>query len=121
MNDQKTPAPTAVAIDWEISPQEVARMLADGREFLFLDCRKPHEHETAAVAGTKLAPMQALELHLPELMAWKNQCVIVMCHHGQRSLTVTALLRDKGFSNVRSLAGGIDRWSREIDPSIRRY
>jgi rhodanese-related sulfurtransferase len=45
----------------------------------------------------------------------------VMCHHGQRSLNVTAWLRNQGFENVQSLRGGIDAWSAEVDPKVPRY
>jgi rhodanese-related sulfurtransferase len=47
--------------------------------------------------------------------------IVVLCHHGMRSLSVTMWLRNQGFDNVQSLAGGIDHWARAIDPSIPLY
>ncbi len=105
----------------EITPQEVAQLLSEGEDFLFMDCRKPEERETAQIQGTTLIPMQDLELHLPELARSKSQRIIVHCHKGRRSMTVTLMLLDHGFTNVRSMAGGIDRWSEEIDPAVPKY
>lgn len=106
---------------WEISPQEVSTLLAEDRDFLLLDCRTPDEHELACIQGDQLVPMLDLDIHLPALDNLKDRAIVVYCHTGRRSLTVTAVLRDKGFGNVRSMAGGIDRWSLEIDPNVPRY
>ena len=115
------PQPQSSAEALEIAPQDVARLLAQGDDFLFVDCRKPEERETACIDGTTLIPMQDLDLHLPELSQDKNRRIVVHCHKGRRSMTVTLLLRDRGFTHVQSMAGGIDRWSNEIDPSVPTY
>ena len=107
--------------DLEITPQDVATMRADGRQSAFIDCRKPEEHETARIEGSTLIPLADLDLHLPSLREHEDDLMVVYCHTGRRSLTMTTVLRDKGFSNVKSMAGGIERWSLEIDSSIPRY
>jgi adenylyltransferase/sulfurtransferase len=114
VTDPRSTAPR----EWEISPQEVAKLLVEGRDFLFLDCRSPEEHEVARIAGTRLMPMQDLDLHLPELRKHAQRLIVVHCHSGQRSLSVTAVLREQGFANVKFMAGGIKRWSQEIDASV---
>jgi adenylyltransferase/sulfurtransferase len=107
--------------NWEISPQEVRDMLESGEDFAFLDCRTPEEHAIASVAAARLVPMQDVPQRVNELEEHLDEPVVVMCHHGQRSLQVTAFLKEQGFTDVKSLAGGIDRWAREIDPKVPRY
>src|SRR5688572_18226318 len=106
MADQRPPAPAG----WEVSPQEVSRLLASDTKPLLLDCRTPDEHELASIQGDRLVPMLDLDLHLPELQVHHEQPIVVYCHTGRRSLTVTAVLREHGFKDVRSMAGGIERW-----------
>jgi adenylyltransferase/sulfurtransferase len=65
--------------------------------------------------------MQELDEHMSELEPHRDKPVIVYCHTGRRSMTVTTVLRAKGFTNVKSMAGGIERWSLEIDPNVPRY
>lgn len=96
-------------------------MLDRGEHFAFLDCRTPEEHSIACVDAARLVPMQEVPQRVNELEEHLDQPVVVMCHHGQRSLQVTAFLKQQGFTDVRSLAGGIDRWSRDIDPAVPRY
>lgn len=88
---------------------------------LLLDCRQPDEHATASIAGATLIPMSELPQRLAELDAHRDGRVIVHCHHGGRSLRVANWLREQGFPHAQSMAGGIDEWSREIDPSVPRY
>jgi len=118
-----TPSPESQSstVALEIAPQDVARMLEHGEDFLFMDCRKPEECETAHIPGTTLIPMHDLDVHLPELAKDKQRRIVVHCHKGRRSMTVTMMLRDRGFTHVQSMAGGIDRWSNEIDPSVPKY
>mgnify|MGYP006427452525 CR=1 FL=1 len=107
--------------NWEISPAAVRDMLVHDEPFAFLDCRTPEEHAIARVDSARLLPMQDVPERINELEAHLDEPVIVMCHHGQRSLQVAAFLKQQGFTDVKSLAGGIDRWSREIDPTVPRY
>ncbi len=105
---------------WEISPQEVVKLRKSGEDFLFLDCRTLDEYEAASIDGTTLIPMQDLDIHLPELRSQRDRMIVVLCRSGRRSMTVTTVMRNDGFTNVKSMAGGIERWAVEIDPSVKR-
>ncbi|MEO0965383.1 MAG: rhodanese-like domain-containing protein, partial [Planctomycetota bacterium] len=86
-----------------------------------LDCRTPGEHEVASIEAALLIPMNELPARVAELAELKDRPVVVHCHLGGRSLKVTQFLRGQGFTDVKSLAGGIDAWSRSIDPDVPRY
>jgi len=108
----------------EISATDAAAILRrtpPSDALLLLDCRTHEEHATARIAGSLLIPMQELPERLAEIEAWRNQPVVVHCHHGVRSLRVATWLRDKGFAQVQSMQGGIDAWSADVDPSVPRY
>lgn len=107
--------------DWEVSPRQVKTMLDAGADLVLLDCRTPREFAIARIAGAELTPLAEIESRLEELDAYADREVVTVCHHGVRSLGLTAMLREQGFASVRSMAGGIDRWSREVDPSVPRY
>jgi len=106
---------------WEVEVQEIARAMASENPPLLIDCREPSEVVTASIDGTLNIPMGEISARLPELEAHDERDIVVMCHHGVRSLQVVAFLREAGFEDPRSLAGGIDRWSLEIDASVPRY
>lgn len=91
------------------------------RDFLLLDCRETEEHQTVSIAAAKLLPMSELMTRVGELEPYKTKEIVVHCHHGGRSLKVTNWLRQQGFAHVQSMAGGIDEWSAEIDPTLPRY
>lgn len=99
---------------------DLLRRPADSRPLL-LDCRTPEEHTLARIDGGVLIPMQELPGRIGELAALRDQQIIVHCHHGMRSLRVAQWLRDQGFGRATSMAGGIDAWSGQIDPSVPRY
>ena len=105
----------------QISPAELKAWLADkSREApLLLDVREPWEHETARIAGSQLVPMGQIQKRLAELDNGKD--VVAICHHGGRSMQVATFLEKNGFARVHNLAGGIDAWSRTVDPSIPLY
>lgn len=105
----------------QISPAELAAWLADkSRERpLLLDVREPWEHDKARIAGSQLVPMGQIQARLGELEDKKE--VVAICHHGGRSMQVAVFLEKNGFSKVHNLAGGIDAWSRTVDPSIPLY
>ena len=104
----------------EIDCQSTATQISTG-DTLFLDCRQPEEHATANIAGARLIPMGELPQRLGEIEQHRNGRVIIHCHHGGRSLRVAYWLREQGFAHAQSMAGGIDQWSREIDPNVPRY
>jgi adenylyltransferase/sulfurtransferase len=75
----------------------------------------------AALPGSLLIPLAELEARHNEIQATAGSLVVVYCHHGIRSLSAAALLAQLGLPNAVSLAGGIDAWSREVDPRVARY
>ena len=105
----------------QISASELAAWLADkGREPpLLLDVREPWEHDKARIAGSQLVPMRELPARVAELAAARE--VVAICHHGGRSQQVALFLDKAGFARVHNLIGGIDAWSRTVDPSIPLY
>ncbi|MDA0833062.1 MAG: rhodanese-like domain-containing protein [Planctomycetota bacterium] len=106
---------------FEIDCHGVDAKRKNGETFLFVDCREADEYATAHIEGTVLIPMSEIDTRVGELETQKNDEIIVHCHHGGRSLRVAHWLAEKGFTNVKSMAGGIDQWASEIDPSIQRY
>lgn len=103
----------------EISPREVSSLLHANADFLFIDCRKPEEREQSRIDGTTLIPMHDLDLHIDWLRQRADQHMIVHCRSGRRSRSMTLLLRELGIPNVQSMAGGIERWDREIGTTIK--
>jgi len=105
--------------DLEISPREVKNRLEHGEKFLLIDVREPWEHAQCRIEGATLIPMGSIPANLQKLDT--DDEVICYCHHGMRSLDVANWLRHQGVKSAKSLAGGIDRWSVEIDPKVPRY
>ena len=106
-------------MDYEITPEEVKSKLESGADFTLLDCREPWEYQTARIERTLNIPMGEIPARVQELDAEEH--IVVLCHHGLRSMNVTAWLRQQGFEKVQSMAGGIDRWSRTVDPKVPIY
>ncbi len=105
----------------EITPQEFQDCLAASEDVILLDCRTVPERELARIEPSIHVPMTDIKSALQDLLEHADKTVVVHCHHGVRSLQVTNFLRNEGFEKAVSLAGGIDRWSLEIDTSIPRY
>ncbi len=108
-------------IPLEIDCQSVKAKLDAGEPFCFIDCREAGEYQTVSINGATLLPMSELANRVNELESHRNSEIIVHCHHGGRSLRVTHWLRQQGFPNVKSMAGGIDQWAIEIEPGLPRY
>ncbi len=105
----------------ELTLEEAARRVR-ANEAAVIDVREPEEYAIAHLDGARLIPMQSVPSELQKLDELADQCtLLVLCHHGVRSLQVASWLRERGIENAYSVAGGIDRWSREIDPSVPRY
>ncbi len=85
-----------------------------------IDVREPWEFTTAHIEGSILMPMGDIPSRANQELD-PDEPLVVICHAGVRSMNVTMWLRNNGFENVQSLRGGIDAWSREIDPSVPRY
>jgi rhodanese-related sulfurtransferase len=105
----------------EVPPAEVKRLLDAGADLLLLDCRESDEHATVHIDEAKLLPMSEITDRLNEMAPHRDRLIVVHCHHGGRSMRVTKWLREQGFTHVQSMAGGIDQWAAEIDPSLPRY
>lgn len=108
-------------VPMEVDCRTVNEKLKAGENVLLLDCREQDEYAIAKIAQSKLVPMSEIADRLDELQPYRDAPVFVHCHHGGRSMRVTRWLREQGFSQAQNLAGGIDRWSQEIDPAIPRY
>ena len=104
----------------EITPQEVKRRLDTGEKLRMIDVREVFEFQQARIDGAELIPMRSVPQALSSLES-EERPIIVFCHHGMRSLQVVSWLREQGVENCTSMAGGIDRWSLEIDSSVPRY
>ncbi len=106
----------------EISPREAAAALAAGRSgFLLIDCREAFELELASIVGALHIPKGDTAARLNEIDADEDTPIGVICHSGVRSLHVAAYLQEQGLGGARSIVGGIDLWSRDIDPGVPRY
>jgi rhodanese-related sulfurtransferase len=84
-----------------------------------VDVREGWEWEIARIEGSVLIPLPELGDRVRELDHARP--VVTVCHHGIRSLTARELLIAAGYSDVRSLAGGLDAWAVQIDPGMSRY
>lgn len=103
----------------EISPQELKAELENAVELSLFDVRDRYEAEIVKIEGSSL---MTRELADDILQNWpQDKRIILYCHAGVRSLTAVQYFRENGMKNVLSLAGGIDRWAREIDPELPRY
>jgi len=105
----------------QISASELAAWLADASRDppLLLDVREPWEYEKARIAGAQLVPMREVPARLEEIDPDKE--VVAICHHGGRSQQVAMFLEKAGYTKIHNLAGGVDAWSRTIDPSVPLY
>lgn len=107
--------------EWEVTPRMLVEEMERDAEVVLIDCRTAEERSVAHIEGSVLIPMGEMASRQAELEAIAERRVIVHCHRGQRSLRVVTWLRQLGFSDVWSLAGGIDAWSTGVDASVPRY
>lgn len=109
-------------LNYEISSRELKELLAsnEGKACVLLDVRESWEHEEAHIEGSILMPMGDVPGRAHQELDPESH-IIAICHHGVRSMSVTAWLREQGFEQAQSLQGGIDAWSAEIDASVPRY
>jgi len=105
--------------DIQISPKAVSERIARGDKLLLIDVREPWESDLCKLPGAKLIPLGTLPANLNTLLDADD--VICYCHHGMRSLDAAVWLRQQGVESAKSMAGGIERWSAEVDPNVPRY
>ena len=115
LREPEPPVPDPI----NVSPVEVNRWLEGGRDLLLLDVRTPREWQVCRLAGAELIPLQELAQRWQEIDGRRE--IVVYCHHGHRSARAVDFLKRMGLGRVRNLAGGIDAWSKTVDPSIPIY
>lgn len=103
----------------EVTAPELRQVLASGKPITLLDVREPHEWEIARIAGARLTPLSRFESFIPELN--KEDEIYLYCYKGKRSMTALKKLQEAGFKHLHSLAGGIDKWALEVEPTMPRY
>jgi rhodanese-related sulfurtransferase len=106
----------------EVTPGEVKRRLDAGERLFLVDVREPFEHQQSNLPAARLIPMRTVPANLQTIEGLSDDgALVVFCHHGMRSMQVVNWLREQGISNCQSMAGGIDRWSCEVDTTVPRY
>lgn len=110
----------------QVPPQDLAAWLDHVRQFgspVVLDVREPHELQMASIQADGFTlltiPMGVIPPRLNELDP--QQPIACLCHHGGRSMQVASFLKGRGFAHVANIAGGINAWSAEVDPTVPRY
>lgn len=107
-------------MDFEITPEELKQKLDVGADITVLDVREPWEYQAAHVEPSTLIPMDQVPARVHQELD-PEEHIVVMCHHGVRSANVAAWMQQQGFERVQSLRGGIDAWSRQVDPKVPTY
>ena len=104
-----------------ITPGELAAWLGDVQREkpVLLDVREPWEYDKAHIEGALLIPMREVPARVAQIDEAKE--VVAICHHGGRSMQVAMFLEKQGFKRVHNLVGGIDAWSRSVDPAVPLY
>jgi adenylyltransferase/sulfurtransferase len=102
----------------EVSVHDLKRALAEGSARV-VDVREPWEADVARIAGAELIPLSEFAARAKDLP--RDMPILIHCHHGGRSMQATQWLRRNGYDKVANVAGGIDAWSLEIDPTVPRY
>jgi rhodanese-related sulfurtransferase len=105
-------------LDLEVSPTQAAALIREGKARL-VDVREPWEFATSHIEGSLAMPMAEVPSRAQQLDPLER--MVVICHHGVRSMNATQWLRRQGFEKAQSLRGGIDAWSLEVDARIPRY
>lgn len=109
----------------EVSPRDVALAIAQRKPLLLVDCRREDERRFCSIEGSIHVPMSRAAEWIDELREDRGEAppppIVVHCHHGVRSMQVVGLLQAAGFADARSMAGGIDLWSIDVDPAVPRY
>ena len=108
------------SMDFEISAGQVKALQKSGETFMLLDVREPWEFATARIDGSVPMPMGEVPARAHQELDPEER-LMVMCHHGVRSMNVTVWLRQQGFEKAQSMRGGIDAWSRRVDGKVATY
>jgi rhodanese-related sulfurtransferase len=105
----------------QIRPAELAAWLSDDkrRKPILLDVRADWELKMCSLPGSLHIPMHLIPVRFGELKP-KDE-IVVICHHGRRSMQVAMFLQNQGFSALHNLTGGVEAWAGEVDPTMARY
>jgi rhodanese-related sulfurtransferase len=106
-------------LNYEISPVDAVKLLHEESARL-IDVREPWELALTRIEGSVPIPMGEIPSRAAQELN-RDERLVIVCHHGVRSMNVTAWLRNQGFEQAQSLRGGIDAWSQEVDPAVKRY
>jgi rhodanese-related sulfurtransferase len=110
---------TAFMFDMEISAADAAALLKE-KSAKLVDVREPWEFAKTSIEGSLLIPMGEVPGRANAELD-PDERLLVLCHHGVRSMNVAVWMRNQGFEQAQSVRGGIDAWSREVDPHLPRY
>jgi len=103
----------------QIDAPTLDRIRKEDQGVTVLDVREPWEVAICAIAGSINVPLSTLPQNLSRLP--EQGPLVVLCHHGMRSMQAVAWLRQNGFENATNLQGGIDAWARQVDTSMATY
>jgi len=105
----------------QLRAQQLSEWLADESRAnpVMLDVREPWEFELCQLAGSLNMPMHLVPIRCTEIDPDRE--IVVICHHGSRSMQVAMFLERKGYGTVYNLAGGVEAWAGEVDSNMRRY
>jgi adenylyltransferase/sulfurtransferase len=121
LDDRGLPPGYQFKPEWEVTPRDVKRMLDKGEKFVFIDCRLPNEYDITHIDGAKLLPLQQLAQRFNEIKDQHGDKVVVHCKSGGRSMQFVQALRQAGFKDAKSMAGGISLWNKDINPGGPQY
>ena len=105
----------------EVTCSDLQDLLASAAPPRLVDCREIDEWNYCRIDGAELVPLSSFAVEAPRRFAGETRGIVIYCHHGRRSAQAAHSLRSRGVPNVWSLAGGIDEWSRGVDPGVPRY
>ncbi len=105
----------------EINVQEASALLDSQTPLKLVDVREEDEFAICKVEGATLLPLSTFQQDFAARLPDKAQKILLYCHHGMRSLRAAEFLSDHGYTDAKSISGGIDLWSLEIDSSVPRY
>ncbi|WP_022824274.1 rhodanese-like domain-containing protein [Hymenobacter norwichensis] len=104
----------------ELTPEELHARLANGEDLQLIDVRQPEEYEYCRIEGSQLIPLGELPRHVEELD--DTRPIVLICHHGVRSMQALAFLQHRHeMTNLLNLRGGIHAWSLRVDPTVAIY
>jgi adenylyltransferase/sulfurtransferase len=105
--------------EWEIEPNELAKLIQEKKRIRMIDVREPHELEISRLEGAEVIPLGTLAAHMHELDSAED--IVLLCKSGTRSARAIEMLAGAGFRKIRNLRGGINAWAQEVDPSLPVY